>query len=55
MFKRGILSRKAIRKSQRLFPFVKMIEKHGGVPLHLNSLILVSLLDIYGVNKSLYF
>ena len=34
-FERAALSRKANRKSQKLFPFVKMIENHGGVLLHL--------------------
>ena len=24
-------------KSQKLFPLVKMDEKHGGVPIHLNE------------------
>ena len=35
-FERAALSRKANRKSQKLFPFVKVIENHGGVLTHLN-------------------
>ena len=34
-FERAALARKANRKSQKLFPFVKMIENHGDVPIHL--------------------
>ena len=29
-------AREANRKSQKLFPLVKMTASHGGVPLHLN-------------------
>ena len=36
-FKRAALYRKANRKSLKLFPFVKMIEIHGGVQIHLNE------------------
>ena len=35
-FKRAALSREVNRKSQKLFPFVKIIENHGGVLVHLN-------------------
>ena len=34
-FARAVLAREANRKSQKLFPFVKMVEKHGGVPTYL--------------------
>ena len=34
-FERAALSRKANRKSQKLFPFIKMIENHGDVLKHL--------------------
>ena len=34
--KNAALSRKANRKSQKLFPFGKMIENHRGVLIHLN-------------------
>ena len=34
----GFYLRKANRKSQKLFPFVKMAEKHGGVYIHLKVL-----------------
>ena len=34
-FERAALSRKANRKSQKLFPFVKMIENHACVLIHL--------------------
>ena len=34
-FERDSLSRKASRKSQKLFPFIKMIENHVGVLIHL--------------------
>ena len=30
------MSREVNRKSQKLFPFVKIIENHGGVLIHLN-------------------
>ena len=36
-FERAALSMKANRKSQKLFPFVKMIENHGVVLIHLKS------------------
>ena len=36
-FERAAFSRKANRNLQKLLPFVKMIETHGGVPVHLNS------------------
>ena len=36
-FDRAALSKKANKKSQKLFPFIKMIENHGGVLIHLNS------------------
>ena len=42
-FERAALSRKENRKSQNLFPFVKMIEILGGVPMHLQRL-----LHVYG-------
>ena len=42
-FERVELSRKANRKSQKLFPFVKMIENHRGVLIHLKTLTSVSL------------
>ena len=29
-------SREAIRKSQKLFPFAKIVEKHESVSIHLN-------------------
>ena len=37
---RGLSFREANRKSEKLFPFEKMAEKDGGIPMHLtlNSL-----------------
>ena len=32
------LSREANKQSQKLFPFVKLVEKHGGVHIHLNGI-----------------
>ena len=37
-FGRAMEGRKANRKSWKLFPLVKMTEKHWGVPIHLNCL-----------------
>ena len=34
-FGRDMSAREANRKSQKLFPLVKMMEKHGSVPIHL--------------------
>ena len=36
-FEKTALHRKANRKSQKSFPFVKMIENHGGVLIHFNQ------------------
>ena len=36
-FERAISAREANRKSPKLFPLVKMAEKHVGVPIHLKS------------------
>ena len=44
-FGRATLSRKANRKSQKLFPFVKMTENHGGVLIYLKSLNFSALLS----------
>ena len=41
------LSRKANRKSQKLFPFVKMIENHGVVPIRLSSAMFFQCLSGY--------
>ena len=35
---RALSSRDANRKTRKLFPFGKMAETHGGVPIHINSL-----------------
>ena len=43
-FKRAALSRTANRKSQKLFPFVKMIENHEGVLILLNNFMILLLL-----------
>ena len=40
LFSRVSLSREAIKKSKKLFPFVQIDEKHGGVPIHLNLKVL---------------
>ena len=36
-FGKSEMSRGENRKTQKLFPFVKMAEKHGGVSIHLKS------------------
>ena len=35
-FERDTASREAHRKSQKLFPLVDVVDKHGGVPYTLN-------------------
>ena len=40
-FERAVFSRKANRKSQKLFPFEKMIENHRGVLIYLTFLTVV--------------
>ena len=43
-------TREANRKSRKLFPLVKITERHGGVPIHLTCLILSQMLsDIFYV------
>ena len=36
-FGRELLFREVNRKSQKLFPFVKMVEKHGDVAIHIKD------------------
>ena len=43
----GLLSRETNRDSQKLFPFVKMAEKHGGVQYTLNMRTEVSEQTVY--------
>ena len=42
-FERAALSRKANRKSQKLFPFIKIPENHRGVLIHLKTLLSVTI------------
>ena len=36
---KGFIPKNAIRKSQKLLPLVKMVEKHGGLPIHLRCML----------------
>ena len=51
-FRKAFLLKEANRKSQMLSPFIKMVEKHGGVPIHHKKLLCVIALDLEKVDFS---
>ena len=51
-FVKSSSSKKVNRKSQELFPFAKMAEKHGDVPVHLENVFIALIMPFYYITSS---